>query len=379
MEPVAELLAVLVAECGARPERLCRRVIGKAAGTVAARGQPSDGLVQHLLACQLLLNGAHDCGRESEGVKGEGVMGEGVVSELAQELVQQVCLPYLSQLLRGSGLPEDVRMVAAMLASLLLHPQLKGSEVTAGILKDTLTTTMEEEEEEGKKREKSENRVSEKAVPFLCSLFACAAPHQLEHMPAISHQLSALFSLVLRLLPRCAPTTLNLLSSSLLPSLLSPAHPHRLTALWQLVNDVLGGRVLVEGSPLGLSLSLLCSFSDLFIARNKLSPFAGAFSAQVLDLCPLLDVRGEGAFWGAIQRGLGSGDPLDRKRGMYLLHRVLGSVQGGGWEGVGEGEVFWWGREWEGQLDAVCSDLLLILETMEEKQVECDVCGVGCV
>ena len=357
---------------------------------VAARVQPRDSLLQHLLACQLLLTGPRDWDREGEGVKGEGmmgegvkgegVMGEGVMGELAQELVQRVCLPYLSQLLCGSSQLEEVRMVAAMLASLLLHPQLQGSEVTAVILKDTLTTAMEEAEEEEEeteeRKEEGENGVSEKAVPFLCSLFARAPPHHLEQVPAMSRQLSALFSLLLRLLPHCAPSTLHLLSSSLLPSLLSPDHPHRLTALWQLIDDVFGGRVLVEGSPLGLSLSLLCSFSDLFIARNDLSPFSGAFSAKVLDLCPLLDVRGEEVFWGAVWEGLGSGDPLDRKRGTYLLHRVLGSVRGGGWEMVGEGGVFWWGREWEGELDAVWTDLLLILETMEEKQVECDVCGV---
>ena len=53
--------------------------------------------------------------------------------------------------------------------------------------------------------------------------------------------------------------------------------------------------------------------------------------------------------------------------------RVLLSVRGGGRELVSEGGVFWWRVKSEGVLGEAWDDLVLLLHTMEEKQVRvCD-------
>jgi hypothetical protein len=54
---------------------------------------------------------------------------------------------------------------------------------------------------------------------------------------------------------------------------------------------------------------------------------------------------------------------------MYLLDRVLSSVKGGGGEVMSEGGVFWWRRECEVVLSAVWEDVVLVLHTLEEKQL----------
>ena len=52
-----------------------------------------------------------------------------------------------------------------------------------------------------------------------------------------------------------------------------------------------------------------------------------------------------------------------------FCHRVLLSVRGEGGDVMSEDGVFWWRRECEGVLSAVWEDVVLLLHTMEEKQV----------
>ena len=49
--------------------------------------------------------------------------------------------------------------------------------------------------------------------------------------------------------------------------------------------------------------------------------------------------------------------------------RVLSSVREGGEEVMSEGGVFWWCSEYEDELCAVWEDVVLVLHTLEEKQV----------
>ena len=49
--------------------------------------------------------------------------------------------------------------------------------------------------------------------------------------------------------------------------------------------------------------------------------------------------------------------------------RVLSSVRGGGKEVMSEGGVFWWCSEYEDELCAVWEDVVLVLHTLEEKQL----------
>lgn len=353
-----------LAEAQLLPAQLCRRMVTRAAETVAGESAepPHRTLVQQLRAINLLLAGLSDGEGESE-----------VVKETGQDLVWRVCLPYLAQLFRDytSAQLEAVRVVAETVASLLLSSCLP-AEVTAGILRDGITPLVVEE------RKGARNGGTEREVPvtaFLCCLFSRAPPERLELVAVCAQELSSLFPHLLGLLESSQPSTCHRLATSLLPAFITPSCPQRVAAVWRLIGDVFRQRRVVESRALGLALALLCCFSDVLIATDPHSPFSSGFPTGVADLCPLLDVRVESEFWVVVGEGLASSDPLDRKRGAYLLHRVLTSVRGGG-EVVSEGGEFWWSVECDSALGAVWEDLLLILDTMEEKQVRCDVHAV---
>lgn len=356
-----ELLVRELAEAQLPPAQLCRRMVTRAAEAVAGDSAepPHGALVQQLRTINLLLAGLGDGVGESE-----------VVGETGQELVWRVCLPYLALLFRDctSARLDAVRAVAETMGSLLLSSHLP-AEMAVGILRDGIIPLVTA----GRKGAGGEG--TEREVPmttFLCCLFSHAPPEQLEMVAGCGEELSCLFPHLLGLLGQSEPGTCHRLATSLLSAFITASSPQHVAAVWRLVGDVFRQRTVVEGSALGLALALLCCFSDVLIARDPHSPFSAGFPSGVADLCPLLDVRVESEFWAVVGEGLVSGDPLDRKRGAYLLHRVLTSVRGGG-EVVSEGGVFWWSVECDGALRAVWEDLLLILDTMEEKQARHDV------
>ena len=83
----------------------------------------------------------------------------------------------------------------------------------------------------------------------------------------------------------------------------------------------------------------------------------------------------EKEFWNTIQSGLTDRDPLSRKRCRYLIERVLSFVKESEYQGhfCSEGKVFWWANKEDKQgikeVEEVWEGLMLLLETLEEKQV----------
>ena len=164
-----------------------------------------------------------------------------------------------------------------------------------------------------------------------------------------------------------------LISSSLLPLFIANGQPERLEMIWELVKSVHSNKITVELNSLEVTLTLLCCLHDVFISQDLSSPFSSAYPPDLFELTngrALLDLRKEDSFWSIVQDGLTSPDPLSRKRCMYLLHCVLVSVQRSGEETVSSAKcVFWWDTANAKQLLAVWNDLVLVLETLEEKQV----------
>ena len=173
-----------------------------------------------------------------------------------------------------------------------------------------------------------------------------------------NHLLSRVISLLV-----ATPTNQSFLVSSLvLPYLLVSDTANE--EVWQFVVGVWSHERNVESRSIDLCLTLLCCLVHVFVPGR--APLAPNIRPTPV---PFYDVRGHRTFWEILQFGLIDFDPLNRKRCQFLLDSVLESVSGYGV--VNGGEVFWWNYcdDEEKEMKGVWSDIMLMLETLEEKQV----------
>ena len=300
-EDSEQLVEWLLGTSSLSPAELCRHFVNRAAERMQETREPDiKDLTRDVRTARLFLSLV----RESQDVEGLG--------SVATDLLQKVCIPYLNVLLDNCLTGPVVQELAETAAVALLSPHLPPSAV-----EETLRESLSPLLTSGDSAERLAILNS-----FLCHLFSRAKPENLETLPGVSEQLSAIFLLLLSLLDHASTATSHLILSSLLPLFITPSHPLRLSAVWSLVQEVWSGRRIIEQTPLAFLLSLLCCFSDVLISRDHTSPFLSVFPSLVTNLCPLLDVRREGVFWEVLWAGLRSSDPLDRKRAVYLLPRL---------------------------------------------------------
>lgn len=158
------------------------------------------------------------------------------------------------------------------------------------------------------------------------------------------------------------------IASLLLPCLVAREHSRRIKQIWEYVYRVWTSSLTTEMRALDVVLTLLCCLSDWFLPTRP--PLPGTVQAS-----KGLGVCSEKAFWEVIQHGLTDRDPLSRKRCRYLMERALSWVKELKYEGqfCSEGEVFWWASNQDErdikEVTEVWEGLLLLLETLEEKQV----------
>lgn len=191
--------------------------------------------------------------------------------------------------------------------------------------------------------------------------------------------LSVLFDGVLSVLKRADLQTCYLITSSLLPLLFNAQNAQRRACqVWDFIMDVHRQVVCVTSLGSDLILALLCCLSDVFLSFNESSPFSSLSSLTADNRGPVCDLRKEDQFWEIVQENLVSYDPFARKRARYLVHLVLESVRSKGAEEgepiVSDTRVFWWSAESNEDLGNLWDDLMLVLETMEEKQVCTHIC-----
>ena len=294
---------------GAASVQLCSSIVSRAADRLAD-GETTrvdhEAMKRDLRTAGLLLRLGAERGKEED-------HGQAMV-----EVLQHVCLPYLDILFQNcEGQSECVQTVAETMARVLQDPLLP-AEVAVQVLRDGVCPLLAGERE-GEGLDSTDRLTI--LTNFLCGLFCKASPDSLQHIPGCTDQLSAIFTLLLSLLGRAPTAACYMLLSSLLPLFITPAHPHHLSTLWEMVQEVWHGKRRVELHPLIFSLALLCCFSDVLIAKDHTSPFLERFSPSMADCCTLLDVRSESVLWEVLGVGLRSSDPLDRKRSMYLLDR----------------------------------------------------------
>ena len=157
-------------------------------------------------------------------------------------------------------------------------------------------------------------------------------------------------------------------ASLLLPCLVARERLRRTKGVWNFICRVWMSSMTTELRAVDVVLTLLCCLSEWFLPTCPLQ------SGTVQPSKDLV-VCHEKEFWEIVQYGLTDRDPLARKRCRYLMARVLSLVKEPKYKGdfCSEGEVFWWASKEDEQgvreVTEVWEGLLLLLETLEEKQV----------
>ena len=86
-------------------------------------------------------------------------------------------------------------------------------------------------------------------------------------------------------------------------------------------------------------------------------------------------ITGLDSFWTILQSGFYHGNPLTRKRSMYLLKRILDTTEKLGRDLNTDHmtPLFWWTNEKATEFSALWQHFILLMETLEEKQVNSSV------
>ena len=175
------------------------------------------------------------------------------------------------------------------------------------------------------------------------------------------HVSSQLFYCLLLYIQHADKTLCYQLCSSVIPYFIVGTADgfDRLTSLWNLVVNAKQNRVNIEMNAHDLALTILCCFADQFLG-----------SSHDNGTLMLLDLKTSSVFWSVVQDGLGHSDPLNRKRSSFLLQHSLKSVFSKASSDFTTTEhMFWWKKQYDTELKTIWEVTVLLLETLEEKQV----------
>ena len=198
-----------------------------------------------------------------------------------------------------------------------------------------------------------------------------------------SQVLTYVFGKVQLLLVAADHVVVHLVCSLVLPLLLTDVS--RVDAMWSFIESIWARKRTTEVQQLDIVLTLLCTLVHVFVPLLS-SIIPRAPTAKLSDNLSR-DMRGNKVFWEVVQCGISDSDPLSRKRSLFLISRVILSLEGpNGHEGAhnkvtmeddtagamsSEGFIFWWDKSHKDMLHSIWEDVVLMLETLEEKQVSC--------
>ena len=354
---------------------LCERALSKAVEVLSINSETQDTLGKH---SSNKASSITQC-LQTLAVLLKDVKGKDF-EELGSRCLHEVCVPCLRWLSREQGsVPQAVLATALKTTALVLSMVMEESKVLLNTVVSWCVHIINDELCSQQSFQSGQHEISTTelmtasvVLPLLqCLLESSASVRRGDNC------FSELFEALLKLVINCdSGAQFFLICSTLLPKFITAqdGRLERLEKIWELIKSVHSNKTTVESNKMELVLTLLCCFHDVFIIHDDSSPFSTSFPADLFEATgghALLDLREEDAFWTIIQEGLTSSDPLSRKRCMYLLHCVLVSVQKerGGERVSSENWVFWWEAANDKRLLAVWNDLLLVLETLEEKQV----------
>lgn len=207
------------------------------------------------------------------------------------------------------------------------------------------------------------------ALELLRSIIGIGSPENNQKKDLIEK----LFSESLQILHHLPEKLSNRLISSILPKLIQQQTDKKsecLELVWSYVTSemkTLHRHEKMSVVSLQQYLTLLCSLADFFFPLSEETS------------CP--HISSSNTFWFLIQSGLHSDDPALRKRSMYLLKRIIDTCEKSNKDfsvppAVTSADIisslpcFWWSKQYQKELSKVWEDFILLLETLDEKQVK---------
>ena len=182
---------------------------------------------------------------------------------------------------------------------------------------------------------------------------------------SLALSLDALFKVLLFLLRVASSNLCHFICSTILPHFLTiPEHAvARKQLLWRLICQLTELQDEAECGNENLVNTLLCCLVEFLSVKSA--------SSKVSQPADSLDLRKENSFWEILQRGLTATDSLNRKRSLFLLHYcvTITAQDEVDTEFCSPGAIFWWHPDHREELKAIWDDFLLLVQTMEEKQV----------
>ena len=173
---------------------------------------------------------------------------------------------------------------------------------------------------------------------------------------------------VLKILPMADEKLFSSLSTNLLPKLLNGLEcgerVEQLEAIWALVWSIFSKQETFNPNKTLNQLSeqpytLLCALADWLFSYKDPSGV-------------MLKLLSKTEFWLVLQSGFYHSNSLTRKQAMYLLKRILDTLDKSD-VSVSDSSLadvkFWWSLEAKKELLNVWNDYILLMETLEEKQV----------
>lgn len=298
------------------------------------------------------------------------------VRPIGNSIIKDVIVPYLTTVSSETSHqpPPSLKAIANLFADLLCRSTL-GVELVENVLVPLMTALGTRESVQLQANFKDTSPIQGGPLdPWLVlvmqqAIFQPRVTALLEAQVGGGKAMAALFSHSLQLFKSLPAVCCQLLASSLLPLYITQESAREsVEQLWKMVEEVHEGRVPVVCGKTEIIQTILCCFSDLLIGRDSRSPFASLFHTSLLCALPGRDIREEEVFLTIVQEGLVSSEPLERKRSRYLIHRMTASTDGLE-KLVSQDWTFWWDKEHDTALRTIWSDVILLLETLEEKTV----------
>ena len=287
-----------------------------------------------------------------------------ISSDNANELVSKACVPCLMRLSLREQTDKSIIQCLSKILSLLLQKCLLQTrlKILSQLLVLAKATDIAIQGPLSGEKQDKKSLVDVRVLVHLISLvFAQIDNSVLEADEEACHISSQLFECLLLFLHDADKALCYQLCSGILPHFIVRAASglDRLTRLWNLVTAVYENNINIEMNPLDLALTVLCCFVGQFLGCSS----DGTNSV-------LLELKTSSFFWSVIQDGLGHSDPLNRKRSSFLLQQSLKSVLSRNtYEFTTSDNIFWWKAQYESELKAIWEATVLLLETLEEKQV----------
>lgn len=315
---------------------------------------------QSIRALQELITVLPPTQGNEEKAKGEQDAVEGVIND--------ICLPFLQSFAPSCDSRTDLSAAVLNICDMIFVCLKRSSqEIAVKILELCLQSLTAFYRECSRHSESA----SDQTLDIMCALELLCTALEIPTLPADNHHKDLydnLFSASLSILPHLEEKTANRLVSFVIIKLIQQQIKNKdifLQQVWKSVEaDITRSQEKQMSSrSLQQHLSMMCSMANFFL--------------PVTDEPVQPDIRQYRAFWELVQLGLYNDNPAIRKRSMYLLKRIIDTCEKSDSDLIATDPssensslaYFWWSKQQQKNLSKIWEDVILLLETLDEKQV----------